>query len=506
MPKKVYTIDDLYQFCKTNKFYEFNSKDYGAPLIIQSFGDIDASNDSDDILPVVLKSCHVGKNANKSGITKDAMNACKETFKGKPILGAIHKTDTGEYEFHSHDINIVENDDGEQEVEYVEQIIGAISEIDDPYLEYDEKENKEYLMVNGRIFSNYSKAADILERHRTCKCSVEIAVNDMSYNCDEDYLSIDSFEFLGVTILGYEKDGVTEIQEGMKGSKITIDNFSHDKNSMKYENYHEKLVEILEKIDNTLQNFDIKNGEKGGKDMDKFNELLTKYNKTVEDIQFDYEGLTDEELEQKFIDEFDSNDDVIVKDFVKNFQITISHEDIRFALYNLISKYEEEDGDYYFIREVFDDHFLMQGYSQNKLYSVNYEVEDKDVRLVGDRVEMFDIVVTEAEKMEIENMRKNYAQIVSERDSLAEFKDATEKAAIRSKKDTVLNNSKYDSIRNTKAFMSLVNDSDNKSVEDCENCANYIKEEKKDENILTLGVNFADKLEEKDPYNGLFND
>ena len=62
-----------------------------------------------------------------------------------------------------------------------------------PYLKYDEKEDKTYLHVNGHIFTEYSKAAEILERRRTCKCSVEIAVEELSYNCDEDYLSIDKY-------------------------------------------------------------------------------------------------------------------------------------------------------------------------------------------------------------------------------------------------------------------------------------------------------------------------
>ena len=34
--------------------------------------------------------------------------------------------------------------------------------------------------------------------------------------------------------------------------------------------------------------------------MTKFEELLKKYNKTVEDITFEYEGLSDEELEEVF--------------------------------------------------------------------------------------------------------------------------------------------------------------------------------------------------------------
>jgi hypothetical protein len=78
---------------------------------------------------------------------------------------------------------------------------------------------------------------------------------------------------------------------------------------------NDKLIEMLEqlntKIDN-LSNFTIKDNvqsklEEGGKTLVKFEELLKKYNKTIEDITFEYEGLSDEELEQKFEEIFGEN-------------------------------------------------------------------------------------------------------------------------------------------------------------------------------------------------------
>ena len=50
--------------------------------------------------------------------------------------------------------------------------------------------------------------------------------------------------------------------------------------------------------------------EKGGsteKNM-KFEELLSKYNKAVDDITFEYDSLTDEELEAKFEEEFGTDE------------------------------------------------------------------------------------------------------------------------------------------------------------------------------------------------------
>ena len=169
MPRKFYTIDDLYMFCKNNNFSYFSSQKHGAPLIIQSIEAFESSDNSKDgLLNVKLKACHIGKNRNGSSISEKVMNAHKESFKGRPILGSIYKTDTGEWEFRSHDVEFTE--DG---IEYIEQPVGVVSQLIDPYLEYDKENDKTYLMVEGHIFEDYSHAAEILERRKTCKCSVE---------------------------------------------------------------------------------------------------------------------------------------------------------------------------------------------------------------------------------------------------------------------------------------------------------------------------------------------
>ncbi len=308
MPRTFYTIDDLYQFCKTNQFERFSSKEHeNKPLIVQSIETFEsADNSKDGLLPVQLKACHIGANRNKSSISEESMKKYMSSFKGRPILGAIYKTDTGEYEFRGHDMKIIE-DGKETTVEYIEQPVGVISEINEPYLEYDETEDKTYLMVSGNVFEDYSKAAEILKRRKTCKCSVEIAVDELSWDGKEEVLSIDVFSFRGVTILGFEQDGVTEIAEGMKGSKITIDNFSVEQNSMFNANYQEKLLESLDRLNSVLSKFSIEDTTKKGvenEDMDHFEELLTEYGITADDVDFPIDGLSDEELDAAFEERF----------------------------------------------------------------------------------------------------------------------------------------------------------------------------------------------------------
>ena len=563
MVRKFYTLDDLYNFCKENRFESFSADRQGAPLIVQSFGTFEADNkNSDGLMAVKLKSCHTGKNRNKSGITDDNMNKYKHTFKGRPILGAIYKTDTGEYEFRAHDMEVI--DDGE-DIEYVEQPIGVISQTEDPYLEYDKKEDKNYLMVSGTIFSDYSRAADILERRRTCKCSVEIAVEELSYNCDEDYLSIDKFRFSGVTILGYEQDGVTEIQEGMKGSKITIDDFSEKKNSMFSADCHDRLIETLEKLNMTLESFNNKNqnSEKGGeKVMNKFEELLAKYGKTADEVTFEYENLSDEELEVAFKEAFEEtvdepetaieetvveevieetvveeaaegvveeNTDVVIEESIEepvedvveevvetegNFTLRyeLSHDDIRSALYTLLDATGENGYYYTWIIEVFDDKFIYQDYMEGKFYRQDYSRDGENVTLGENKVEVFNEWLSKAEKDALDALKADYA-------ILKAFKETYDASVVKAQKTEVLDKAEYECLVDNAEFTQLRTDMDKFSVEEISTKADLIfaahmkskmefsakDEGKKKPAVLGFSVD-TKKDKKKKAYGNLFND
>ena len=554
MARKFYTLDDLYNFCKDNRFEYFSADKQGAPLIVQSFGTFEANDkNSDGLMAVKLKSCHTGKNRNKTGITDDNMNKYKHTFKGRPILGAIYKTDTGEYEFRAHDMEVI--DDG-NDIEYIEQPIGVISQTEEPYLEYDKDEDKNYLMVSGTIFSDYSRAAEILERRRTCKCSVEIAVEELSYNCDEDYLSIDKFRFSGVTILGYEQDGVTEIQEGMKGSKITIDDFSEKKNSMFSADCQDKLIEVLDKLNMTLESFNNKtHSEKGGeKVMNKFEELLAKYGKTADEVTFEYENLSDEELEVAFKEAFEEveeeaeavveetvveedTEEVVVEEnseeaveetaevvveesaeevveqteeaFVLKYEL--SHDDIRSALYSLLAA--ESEDNYYcaWIIEVFDDKFIYQDYMEGKFYRQDYSKDGENVALGENKVGVFNEWLSQAEKDALDALKADYA-------ALKAFKETYDASVVKAQKTDILDKAEYGCLAENAEFAQLKSDMDKFSVEEISTKADLIfaahmkskmefsakDEGKKKPQVLGFSVD-AKKEKKKKAYGKLFD-
>ena len=113
--------------------------------------------------------------------------------------------------------------------------------------------------------------------------------------------------------MGSEKDG-TPIGEGMLGSKITLEDFSEENNSLI--KFNEKMVELqarLEKLETACFDNKKDNSKEGGNEnLSKFEELCQKYEKTVDDITFDYENMSNDELVEAFekaFDETDSTDD-----------------------------------------------------------------------------------------------------------------------------------------------------------------------------------------------------
>ena len=530
MPRTFYTIDDLVAFCKQNNFARFSSKEHGnKPLIIQSVETFEVSDNSKDgLMPVSLKSCHVGVNRNQSCISEEVMKSHMSSFKGRPILANIIKTDTGEYEFHSHDVKL--NEDGE--FEYLEHPVGVISQLDEPYLEYDKEEDKTYLHINGHIFTEYSRAAEILERRRTCKCSVEIAVNEMSWNGEEDYLSIDSFTFMGVTILGYEQDGVTEIQEGMKGSKITIDSFSTD-NSMFGANYQEKMIEVLDKLNITLSNFN-KNSEKGGdKEMVNVEDIVIEeelnepevivveeqtegeeaiVNEDIVSDETSFEDGDEADGEEVVVDNGEETEESVVNEPEEKFEIKfeLSHDDTRAALYQLLDAYSDDGYSYAWIIEVYDNKFIYEDWTDegHKFFRQSYSKDGDNIAFDGERVEVFNEWLSKDEKDALDALKSSYAELKA-------FKDNYDAETIKAEKDAIFASAEYDEIRDSEEFKQLVDDAEKYSVDELKVKADLLFaasmkkkfnfEANKPEKKNSVGINFnAKPNKKKQAYAGLF--
>ena len=512
---KILTLDNLYQFfVEQNKSVNFSSKENGSPIVVSMPANFEISeNDMPGMLKLKLKVCHIDTNRNGSHISKENMEKAMPTLKYRPILAYIHQLDDGTYDFYAHNMEIVEDENGEEKINYIEKQVGCFT-TDDPYLEYDKDNDKTYVNAYAVIPEEYTEAANIIRRKNGTKVSCELVIDELSYNAKEKYLDLTSFYFGGCTLLGCDENG-NEIGEGMLGSRADIADFCHKKPVF---DYQEKLVEMLDRLNNTLSNFNKNNTEEGVREeMSHFDELLEKYGFTVEELDFDYENMSDEELDIAFEDfkcrkkkceeeeqdadsedfkcrkkkcddedsegddseeeddndeEDDAGDDESKKNsenFVKNFKVEISHEDIRYALYNLIAEYEESDNEWYGIYAVYDDYFVMQGWCNGKFYKQGYSVDGENVSLDGERTELFQMLLTESEKLAVDKLRGDYAELEAKYNELKTFKDNYDAAEIKAKKDSIFADEAYNDIRESDDFKALMNDAENYSVEEIQN-------------------------------------
>lgn len=559
---RILTLDDLYRFyVEKNQSVTFSSKSAGNPIVVAINGQFATEEDDmPGMLKLKLKVCHTETNRNGSHISQENMEKAMPTLKYRPILAYIHELEDGTKDFYAHNIEITENKDGESEVNYIEKQVGCFT-ADAPWLEYDENMDKTYVMAYSVIPEEYTEAANIIRRKNGTKVSCELVINELSYNAKEKYLDLTDFYFGGCTLLGCDEDG-NEIGEGMLGSRADIDDFCRKEPTFTYQ---DKMIEVLEKLNTTLSNFNKESDKKGGNvEMNKFEELLEKYGKTTEDVTFDIEGLSDEELEEKFSELFDEHtesDDEVVNDeeevvVVENevseddndieeeesdgdevehtFETTkkysiddngnatvvfeISHEDIRGALFNLISIYEEEDNEWYWITNVYDDYFVFENWCGDKLYKQSYALDGDNVSLSGDRQEMFKMILTESEKLAIEKMREDYAALETQYNELKAFKDNYDAAELKAQKDAVFAREEYSVLADNDAFKALVADADKFSVEEVETKAKSIfadhviktgtfsAKNDAESKPKTLGFNFNEKPnKKKTAYGGLFD-
>lgn len=539
--KKIMTISDLYKFCIKNNFCHFSSSTNNEEICVQMPAifekEENVDKDKEGLTPFVAKAYHDHINLNNSEIKPEVLESTLPSAMLRPILASIvTDEETGEKDFGSHDFVFEEDEDGNEKIKYIEQPVGVI--FGDNTIEYDEEDDVNRAILHGYLYNEYCQdAVDIMNRRKTVDCSVELSIREMSFNTADKVLTLDDFYVCGLTLLG------SKVKPGMKGSKVTIEDFNKSNNSMFSNN--EKLIELLETLNNTLSNFNKdqnlgqKNIKEGGNETNMFEKLLEKYGKTVEDITFDYAELSDEELEAKFAEMFeeaetgtdgsgdepstdgegdgttdpeadantddngegsddgngDNSDDgegnEQFEKLVRTFEI--SHEDVRYALYSLLGSFEEMDNEWYWISNVYDSYFVYENWEGTKIYRQDYSKDGDNVAFENERVELFKELLTASEKAELDTMRSNYA-------ALKEFKENVEKNELTAQKNELINSEKYAVIAEkneegkytNEAFAKLVSEMDNYSLAELETQIKVIHSD-----FMAENSNFSAKPESK---------
>lgn len=517
MNKKLLTLEDLYSFySQKKKSMTFSADKSGYNIAVQSLATFELNDDlSEGLLYGKIRAFHDLTNNNKSHIETDVLEEKMMSIKDRPVMADIVDTDETDEDgnpikdFSGHTMYY---DEALDKMIYKEIPIGHFIHPESIHLEYDEEYDRNFVCADVVVYEEYTDACDILRRRKTVDCSVELCIRKMHWDNTDKTLHLDDFYVQGTTLLG------SHTLPGMSGSKLSIKDFSEENNSLFSsisEDEHSKLIETLDNLNKTLSSLNINSKtnptvekfEKGGStetNMTKFEELLEKYNKTVEDITFEYEGLSDEELEEVFsttfgeseptpntvltesdksdddtdddtddstTDEPDDTTDDTDKDkdtYSKTFEL--SHEDVRSALYQLLAPIEETLNEYYWIMSVYDDYFIYESCCGN-YYKQAYTKENDTIAFDGERQELFAEFVTADEKAELEDMRANYSSIS---EKLARYEEAEEIAD----KMTVFEDQAYSKYLETDEFKKLM---------DVENVKKFTKDELVEKADAALG-------------------
>lgn len=213
-------------------------------------------------IDVCIDVMHTGANLNKTSFTKDVINKAVPTIANMPILGyVVNELDDEDKDFkgHEHELRITDTD---VKYLYAGQAYGVIPESCNPrWIIKDDGTGteREYLRVDGLIWTKFGDPVDIFTRDVTKNHSVELT--DMIYEAkrDDGITPVSSFKFDGCCILSTTDP---KIQPAMTGSCVTA-NFSVDDITSQI---RERLYEYQALMQNyAAQNENPSDEEKGDK-------------------------------------------------------------------------------------------------------------------------------------------------------------------------------------------------------------------------------------------------
>ena len=477
---------------------------------------IDKTFDSDQFLKLRLRVCHDGESPNKTYFTVDTMREANKSLEYIPLLAHVYIDEmTGKPVIGSHDAHIEEDrlNDGESRVIYDEQPIGVIPALSDNNCAIEEFDGMNYTFVDAFIWRDYANYAEqLVEDAIDTKLSMEIDFPEeaLSYDAANDRYNISSYRYRGITLLN-EKLGT-----GMKNALATT-NFSAN------DDIKSKMIILMEELKKCLRDYD-NNSEQEGVEMDMDNEEIVETvveEPVVEEPAPEVEIAMEEEIEvmeevvEEVVEEQPVEEDPVVEESVETVfedlvcTFRISHDDTRYGLQSLLNAMCD-DSHFYCIESVYDKYFYYCDYFSGNAFKQSYKVRKDVVSFDGEPEPVYREFVTQAERNELEKLRKDYAALV-------EFKEQIESAELKAQKDAIFAKSEYSILVDEEAFKTLVDEAEKFSVDEIESkiktiFADYVIKignfsSNKDDNkaTKTLGFNFNSKSKKTGPYGGLFN-
>jgi len=247
---------------------------------------------------------HEKDNYNGSWFDTSVLEKMGSRMAGVPIVGYITKNNINEEDFNGHEERLIIQD-GDISIEYLGRAYGCIISNNDVEIVqrlHESGEMRNYLCVTGVLWKMFTDSIEIFDRDEVKAQSMELQEESISGKFEKDgYYHFTDATVRALCILG---EGILPAM-----SNSVIEKFS----TIDYQN---QVQELLSELNESIKQFNLQNQssdlevdninffEKEDKLVDKKLELLSKHSLTIENISFNIEELSLEEIESKITEHF----------------------------------------------------------------------------------------------------------------------------------------------------------------------------------------------------------
>lgn len=173
----------------------------------------EVSDKNNRFINVTIDVLHTGLNYNGSIFSKEVVDENIETIKNTPILGFITEVPFDDKDFKGHEYVITKTENGVKR-KYIGEAFGMIPESCNPrwiIKTTDSGVEREFLQVDGILWSKFQDAADIMLNDIEKPQSMELYPYDIDgYENDDGDFVFTKFSFDGCCILGSSKEPAME--------------------------------------------------------------------------------------------------------------------------------------------------------------------------------------------------------------------------------------------------------------------------------------------------------
>lgn len=236
-------------------------------------------------------------------IEKSAIENAKDSIVNKPLLCAYEVDNDGnktDFQGHEMKYKLIKNGNAyELKVEYIEQPVGVIPESCN--VRFEEVDGEDWLVADGYLYAEYcGDAVRILDEADGEKAvSMEIKITETSEDSDK-ITHIEGFVFKGVTLLGESRNPAI--------SGANISNFAQSEDfATKFEELIHRVNKLEGKGGEVLNREEILAKFEHLKGLEKFEELSSNEEITVEELEKELFSLSVNDLERKVREELKSN-------------------------------------------------------------------------------------------------------------------------------------------------------------------------------------------------------